>query len=391
MTINADPDRVRATARAEPVGSLLRTAELTAAFDRLYADGVCPCRSAVAINRTSDLGEVQALANEVVPSLVQHQLDAGLDVVTDGEMRRSIFLSSFYDAIDGLEGIGRPLEHKDDTGEVVHVGRSDPIVGSPLRKAASPLAEEVAFMRGLGEFPFKVTLPAPSYFYMVGHSVDILESAGYDTREQLVTEITQIEQRLIAEAVAAGARWIQLDFPLYPALVDADSAAALDSKLSASELLDRAIEADTKVIEHVPGDVVTGMHLCRGNMAIAFWDGSLEPVAERMFGELPYHRYSVEWEDTEREGDFSPLRFVPKDKIVALGVVSTKTPELESDDEVIAQLEEASTYLDMDQLAVTTQCGFSSVHNYHLIDAEEHQWRKLELVGRVADRVWGRS
>jgi 5-methyltetrahydropteroyltriglutamate--homocysteine methyltransferase len=257
-----------------------------------------------------------------------------------------------------------------------------------VRKAYAPLAEEASFLRALGTFPFKLTLPAPSYFYM-SDFVPILPGSEYKSRQEFVDDVVEIEQRLIAEAIAAGARWIQLDFPLYPALVDDLYVAKLDAKMNSVELLDRAIAADRKVVEHVPPGVTLGLHLCRGNIIGGFWSGSLEPVAERMFNELPFHRFLVEWEDVTREGDYSALKYVPKGTIVALGLVSTKTALVEADDDVVSRLEEASQYLGLEQLALSSQCGFASFYAYSNIQAEAAQWQKLELIGRVADRVWG--
>lgn len=387
MTITAPA--TRKVARAEPVGSLLRSPEIAAAMDRLCTERACrPSRSMVLLEDPTVLLAVTEAADRVIPRLVQRQLDAGLDVVTDGEVRRSIFLSSFYDAVEGLAAPGGELSIYDSEGKLVLEGLADPDIATRVRKAYSPLSEEVSFLRGLGDFPFKVTLPAPSYFYM-SDFVPLSRDSGYDTRQEFIDDVIEIEQSLIAEAVAAGARWIQLDFPLYPALVDDAYVSKLDSNATADELLERALAADTKVVEHVPPGITLGLHLCRGNVIGGFWSGSLEPVAEQMFNELPQHRFLVEWEDVEREGDYSPLRYVPKDKIIALGLVSTKTSELESDDQVVSRLDEAARYLDFDQLALCSQCGFASLYRDTLVETEDPQWRKLELIGRVADRVWG--
>ena len=144
-----------------------------------------------------------------------------------------------------------------------------------------------------------------------------------------------------------------------------------------------------RVIEGFPDYVTFGLHLCRGNFRSAWlFNGTLEPVAERIFNELRYDVFLVEWEDTEREGDYSPLRHVPPGPIVALGAVSSKFGRLESQDAVIRALEEASRYLDIEQLALSTQCGFASEATGNRL-AEDEQWRKLDLIGAVADRVWG--
>ena len=187
--------------------------------------------------------------------------------------------------------------------------------------------------------------------------------------------------------------YIQFDYPLFPAMADPDKRAELlagsDRELDA--IFTNAIEADNAVLADIPAGVTTALHVCRGNYRSHWWArGSLEPVAERMFNELRHQRFLVEWEDTEREGDYSPLRFVPAGPIVVMGLVSTKVGGLEEEDEIVARLDRAATFLDPDQLAVSPQCGFASVWHGNEI-TEDQQWRKLELVARVAERFWGRT
>jgi 5-methyltetrahydropteroyltriglutamate--homocysteine methyltransferase len=154
-------------------------------------------------------------------------------------------------------------------------------------------------------------------------------------------------------------------------------------------LLDKGLAADRAVAESAPSDVTVALHICRGNLEGGFWSGSLAPIAERIFNELPHHRFLVEWEDVSREGGYEAIRFVPRDRVMVMGMVSTKTPALESEDEIIARLEQAARHLDIGQLAISPQCGFASMHGDRLVGAEDAQWHKLELVGRIADRIWG--
>jgi 5-methyltetrahydropteroyltriglutamate--homocysteine methyltransferase len=382
------PASRRKIARAEPVGSLLRPPEVSNALEAVYGDSVCAWRPSVLHEKSDELRAWTAAADPVVVDAVQRQLDAGLDVVTDGEMRRVTFLGSFYDSADGLGAPDKRFEQTDDEGNVIYEGYADPVVERRVRKAYSPLAEETVFLRSLGDVPFKVTLPAPSYFY--SHFVPI-EGSGYKNREEFVADAIAIEKEMVAEAIAEGANRIQFDFPLYPGLVDADYTDGLLKEVGGTResLVDRAIQADSAVTEDIPDDVTVGLHICRGNFAEGFWDGSLEPLAERIFNELPHDRFLIEWENVDREGGYDPIRFVPKGKILAVGLVSTKTPEVEGEDDVVNRLEQASKHLDMDQLAVCPQCGFASLYGDHLVQATDAQWAKLELLGRVADRVWG--
>jgi 5-methyltetrahydropteroyltriglutamate--homocysteine methyltransferase len=159
---------------------------------------------------------------------------------------------------------------------------------------------------------------------------------------------------------------------------------------TAASLLDKALAADAAATQGIPEDVTVAMHLCRGNFEGGFWSGSLAPIAERIFHELPHERFLFEWEDIARDGDYGPIKHVPKDRTMVMGIVSTKTPDLESEDDVVRQIEAAAEHLPVEQLALSPQCGFASIYGDHLVSAEDAQWRKLELIGRVADRVWGR-
>jgi 5-methyltetrahydropteroyltriglutamate--homocysteine methyltransferase len=188
--------------------------------------------------------------------------------------------------------------------------------------------------------------------------------------------------------VAAGCRYVQLDFPLYPYLVDPSwSARFEEAGHSVAPLVEKALAADRAVLEDLPDDVTSGLHICRGNYRSRWLcEGSLEPVAEQLF-ELPYDVFLVEWDDVGRDGGYEPIRFVPEGRVMVMGLVSSKRPELETEDDVLRRLDEASRHLPLDRLALSTQCGFASVIAGNEID-QEAQWRKLELVARVADRVW---
>lgn len=378
------PDTI---ARAEPVGSLLRSDAIKNRLDAVYGGQACAWRPAFSSARAGELAALDAIADEVVPELVRRQVEAGMDVVTDGEIRRSTFLSSFFDAVDGLAAPTERLIMHDDNGEVIYDGYNDPLIAGVLRKVDNPLLREAGALAS-APVPFKLTIPAPSYF--LSNIISSADETAYATRQDFVDDVVSIERELVAEAIAAGANWIQFDFPLYPGLADEayGNSLAAERGMSAEELLDHALAVDRQVATGIPDGVTVAMHLCRGNMEGGIWQGSLEPIAARMFNELPHERFVIEWEDVSRAGDYSPLRHVPPGKVVALGLVSTKTPELEDDDDLVRRIEQASEHLPIDQLALCPQCGFASMSHDHLVTAEDAQWRKLELVGRVADRVW---
>jgi 5-methyltetrahydropteroyltriglutamate--homocysteine methyltransferase len=371
------------TPRAEGVGSLIRPKEVRQAVAALFGSSTSAARSLVFPQRASALRDLTDSCDRAIRGLVVRQEEAGLDVVTDGELRRTIFLSSFYDALEGVQPAVEGLVGRDPEGNVAYTGYADPLIGHRLTKVAAPIAEEAAFLRALCTKPFKVTLPAPSYFF-----TEFVTSspAAYSSRQELVEHVVELEKLLVAEAVAAGARWIQFDFPVYPALVDRHAerfAASLGE--SVSSLFDRAIAADAAVCQDLAPDTTTALHLCRGNLDGGFWDGSFAPIAGRLF-ELPFDRFLLEWDDPDRDGDFAAIGSLPAGKVLTLGLISSKRPVVEDEDEIVRQLDAAAQHVDLDQLALSPQCGFASVFDRDR--GEQLQWKKLELVGRVANRVW---
>jgi 5-methyltetrahydropteroyltriglutamate--homocysteine methyltransferase len=385
---------VRTVARAEPVGSLLRTPEITAQIKKIFAGSNTAARPLMLPARALEIAELHRLADASIRELVQRQIDAGLDVVTDGEVRRSTFISSLYDSVDGLrEPQATDMPAGDEATEAFAF--AEPLFGDRVRKAYSPVAEEATYLRAITDAPFKVTIPAPSGFLM---DFTVLAPGAYPTHSEFMADIVAIIQKIVAEVIAAGARWIQFDFPSYPAMVATSTSgfgSLLETRYADGEtnasLLDIALAADAAGTVGIPDDVTVGLHLCRGNFEGGFWQGSLAPIAERIFTELPHDRFLFEWEDVATEGDYSPIKHVPKDRTMVMGMVTTKTPELEDEDELIRRIEEAAQHLPIEQLALSPQCGFASIYGDHRVSAEEAQWRKLELIGRVADRVWGRS
>jgi 5-methyltetrahydropteroyltriglutamate--homocysteine methyltransferase len=373
---------VRRPARAETIGSLLRPQALRSAIVDFYEPG----HSAVLDEeRAKDRGAIRALEDEAIREVVRRQVDAGLDVISDGELRRWMFMNSFYDAVEGIRTGKTVRFRRDDGGEVelqVHE------IVERLRPVDSPAAREAAFLAGVTDgYPFKVTFPAASIF---GHPLTTIPDA-YASLDGFVDHAIEIERRLVADTIDAGARYVQFDFPLYPYLVDPTWLARFRAAGADPErLLDAAIAADRAVLRDIPDGVTTGLHICRGNYRSSWMcEGSLEPVAEHVFGELPYDRFLVEWDDLGRDGGFEPARFLRESSILVMGLISTKTTQLEAEDDVVRRMEEAAGIAgSMERLAISPQCGFASVMVGNDI-SEDTQWRKLELVGRVADRLWG--
>ncbi len=375
----------RRPTRAETVGSLLRPLALKAAMDAFYAAG----HSAILEEeRAKDRSELRALEDEAIRSAVQRQVDCGLDVVTDGEFRRWMFSNSFYDAVGGVS-TGKSVTFRNDRGEDVRLNIHE-IVGR-LSAIDSPGAREAAFMgHASGGYPFKVTFPAPSIFVHPLTTVVGPDEGGYGSLDEFVAHAIEIERGLVADAIVAGARYVQFDFPLYPYLVDPVWIERFASAgHSVEHVLEGALRADAAVLESIPDDVTTALHICRGNFRSSWMcEGSLEPVAERVF-DLPHDTFLVEWDDVGRDGGFGPIRFLREGATMVMGLVSSKRRELEDEDDLVGRMEEAATVAGgMDRLAISPQCGFASVMVGNDID-EDAQWRKLELVGRVASRIWG--
>lgn len=376
----------RSVQRADHVGSLLRPERLKKLLDQIYGPDHMALHET---ERQKDITELRQVEDDSIAEVVQRQIATGVDVVTDGEFRRRRFMNSFYDAMAGTIPSEDVVRFVDAEGNAVE-SPSTPTIVRRLEKIDSPAAREAAYLSSITDHPFKVTFPAGSWFCIPFLSKPALENEAYRDLDELLDHTIALERELIADTVAAGATYIQLDFPAYWLLVDEYLVSQLPAFGTAFEaLLDRAVAADAAILEGIPSHVTTALHFCRGNFRSRWLtSGTLEPVAERMFS-LPYDRFLVEWEDTDREGDYTPLRLVPEGPIVAMGIVSTKRGEVETEDALLARIDEASRYVDVGQLAISTQCGFASSSEGNELD-EDSQWRKLEVIGRAADRIWGR-
>lgn len=371
----------RSPARAEVVGSLLRPPALRAAIDAFYEPGHS---ATLDEEREKDRTSLRETEDEAIRVAVQRQRDCGLDVITDGEFRRWMFMNSFYDAVSGVR-TGKTVTFRNDRGDDVELAVHE--IVAPLEAVDSPGAREATFMHEVaGDTPFKVTFPAASIF---AHPFTTVEGA-YESVAAFVEAAIAIERSLVADAIEAGARYVQFDFPLYPYLADPAWIARFEAAGHDVEaLVGRAIAADAAVLEGIPDDVTVGLHICRGNFRSSWMcEGSLEPVSERVFGGLPYDTFLVEWDDEGRDGGYAPVRHLRDGGVMVMGLINSKSPELEDEDDLVRRLEEAASYAGgMDRLAISPQCGFASVMLGNETN-EDAQWRKLELVGRVADRLW---
>lgn len=329
------------------------------------------------------------IEDRAVDEAVDLQTRAGMEVITDGEMRRYAFYGHFIDSVEGFDKYGGwAIPFHDEDGNELVLKR--PVVVSRLKRIRPMCTEEFAYVRGKTDLPIKVTLinaqQAAAYY-------DAEKSKGaYPTIDAYLADIVDILRGEVAELVHLGCTYIQLDAPQYAGLLDPSIREGYRKRgTDPDRLLDRCIEMDNAVIsDHLGNTEVTfGVHLCRGNNQSKFYaSGGYEPIAE-VFERTRFQRFLLEYDD-ERSGGFEPLRHVPGDRTVVLGLVTTKKPALESKDDLKRRIDEASKYVPLERLALSPQCGFASTEAGNLL-TEEDQEAKLHLVTEVAREVWGDS
>jgi 5-methyltetrahydropteroyltriglutamate--homocysteine methyltransferase len=375
--------------RNDVVGSLLRPPDLKRA--RAESD-----------EGKLSLEELRQTEDREIRRAVHFQEELGLVVVTDGEYRRLNFQDSFGESVSGydagkasikfyeqrVEG-SKPLQR----WEIPHTGEEKGTAVSQrrpvterLRLARNIPLEEYLFVSQVARKPAKVTLIGPD---RISQRFDWQNSqAIYPSMDAFVTDVVKIQREMIRGLADAGCRYVQIDAPGYTAYVDPPSLQTMrDRGEDPKENFSRSLKADNQVLEGFE-DVTFGIHLCRGNQR-SMWhrEGSYDDIAERLLNELKHDRFLFEY-DTPRAGGFEPLRFLPKGKVVVLGLVSTKVPQLEKIDDLKRRIDEASRYAPLEQLAISPQCGFSSDVVGNLI-SEDDQKRKLEIIVETARQVWG--
>ncbi|HZU17828.1 MAG TPA: cobalamin-independent methionine synthase II family protein, partial [Candidatus Dormibacteraeota bacterium] len=302
------------------------------------------------------------------------------------EYRRYAFFGHLVESFDGFDKEGGwAIPFRDESGEELVMRR--PVVVDRLRWRRSMCGEEWTYLRARARRPGKVTMlsaqQAAAYY-------DPQKSGGaYPTRDAYLADIVDHSRREVEELIRLGCTYIQIDAPQYAALLDPKMREGYRQRGSdPEELIDRCIEMDNAIIQGHPG-VTFGLHICRGNNQSKFYaEGDYEPIS-RIFERTLFQRFLLEYDD-QRSGGFEPLRHVPEDRTVVLGLVSTKKPRMESEEELRARIEEASRYVPLERLALSPQCGFASTIEGNRITPEQ-QRQKLELVARVTRSVWGNA
>jgi len=335
------------------------------------------------------LEQLRAAEDRAILQVLEKQSQLGLDVVTDGEMRRGSWLTDMAEAVDGFVSERMPLEWKGPGGGVE--GSTALSAGAKLRKLRKMTGHEVPFMKKNTRKPFKVTLPAPSNFMLASYKSGVTDKF-YPTHADLLKDLVEIARDEVKWLVSEGVEYIQFDAPFYSHYLDPLQRARIrQAGRSPDKELENAIAGDNAALREVPRSTVTvGLHVCRGNNKSRwFTEGAYDAIAEKLFGRLEVDRFLLEY-DTARCGGFEPLRLVPRGKSVVLGLITTKEPKLESQNELRRRIDEASKFVPLENLALSPQCGFASTADGNLLSMDE-QWKKLELVVDTVRKVWGTS
>jgi len=359
--------------RSDVVGSLLRPSYLKEARERHEAGEL----SQSAFKRAEDRAVDEAIAL---------QIRSGIEMITDGEMRRYAFFGHLIDAVEGFDKFGGwAIPFRNEKGEELVMPR--PVVVSRLRRKHPMCAEEFTYLRARTNHPGKTTLisaqQAAAYY-------DSEKSkSAYPKIENYLADLVDILRDEVEELIRLGCTYIQIDSPQYTALLDPQLREGYRQRGNdPDKLLDLSIEMDNAVIGNHPG-IVFGLHLCRGNNQSKFYSaGDYGPIT-KIFRNTRFQRFLLEYDD-ERSGGFEPLRQVPEDRTIVLGLVSSKKAQLESKDELKQRIEAAAAFATLERLALSPQCGFASTLEGNLLSVEDQE-AKLRLVAETAREVWGKS
>ena len=359
--------------RAEHIGSLLRPGALRDGFRRLNRGEI-------------DEDGFRAIQDGCIRDAVAMQEEVGLEVVTDGEFRRTTYISHFVDSVEGLEFAPSSFRFYEDDG-TAHEFVAPRTVGR-LRRVKANSGGEFEFLRTVTARTIKSTLPSPATMHFLGGAENPPKDV-YADRDALFADLARAYREDIADLAVRGARYVQLDDVPFAMLCDETLRRQLASRgENAEALVDAYIALTNDAVAGRPADMTLGFHVCRGNLKGTWLSrGGYDAVAQKLFRRLDVDHFCLEY-DTDRAGDFAPLAAMPDDKGVVLGLISSKLPRLEDAAEIVARIAEASRHVPLDRLAVSPQCGFSSAVVGNPVSPED-QRAKLALVVEIAGRVWG--
>jgi len=361
--------------RAEHIGSFVRP------------EGLLATARARKAGTITDVAFQQA-ADQAITDIVRFQESLGMPSVTDGEFRRRSWSAGFIDAVDGFGLREGTIEFR--TQAAGKGAELSPYAKARLQRKRAIAADEFAFLKSVvRQGTPKTTIPAPDvmHYFMGPRAVD---DAVYPDMELFFADLARIYREEIAELAKRGCTYLQIDDTALPCNCDEHIRQSVKKRGEDPDALTtRYVRLLNDAIRERPAGMTIGVHMCRGNLKGTWMaEGGYEPIAERLFNEADVDAFFLEF-DTPRAGDFTPLRHVPKSKSVVLGLVSSKTPDLESKDDIKRRIDEAARHVDLDRLALSPQCGFSSGGGSGQTVGLDDERRKLQLVLDVAHEVWG--
>jgi 5-methyltetrahydropteroyltriglutamate--homocysteine methyltransferase len=365
--------RTKPPFRADVVGSVLRSAPLKEARAKREKDEIS----------AAQLKEVE---DREIEKIIKKQEEVGLKVATDGEFRRSWWHFDFYGMLDGveIEEIDHGIQFQG-----VQTRHLSPRITGRLGSAHHPMIEHFKFLKAHSRVTPKMCIPSPAtmHFRLEPNAIATKE---YTDRDSIFPDLARAYREAIKGFYDAGCRYLQIDDTAWAYLCSqAELKKARDRGLNADRLAQDYAKLINDSLAGKPADMTITTHICRGNFR-STWisEGGYEPVAETVLGKLNYDGYFLEY-DSARAGGFEPLRFLPKgNKIVVLGLITTKSGKLEKKDDVKRRIDEATKYASLDQLCLSPQCGFASTEEGNVL-AEDEEWAKLRMVVEIANEVWG--
>jgi 5-methyltetrahydropteroyltriglutamate--homocysteine methyltransferase len=363
---------------ADQVGSFLRPVGVKEARIKFHAGEI-------------DADVLAFVEDAAIRGALDRQQAAGVDVYSDGEFRRSGFQWDLIEAVEGYVDTDQPVVNRMWQGggdeQPVQQGTSQ-AVGAKLKQTRRLTEAQTEFMKDNAPGAFKMTVPSANQFPTLGFQPGLTDKF-YANRSELLWDIAAIIKAEVTALAAEGVPYIQIDAPRYAYYVDPKWRQHLvELGEDPDKLLDEAVAADAFCFAAATGSgALTALHVCRGNnQSMWYAQGGYEPIAEKLFGQIKVDRLLLEY-DTDRAGTFDPLRFVRPETDVVLGLVSTKDPTLEKQDDLLRRIDEASKFVPLERLALSPQCGFASTEAGNAL-TEDEQWRKIELVVETARKVW---
>lgn len=335
--------------------------------------------------------ELRNIENEEIKKLVEKQVEVGLEAVTDGEFRRSWWHLDFMWGLDGVEKAAT------ETGMKFHGietrNETATLTGKIDFPSDHPFLEDFKYLQSIvpeGVIARQTIPSAVQFIYEITkpHNIEKTKEI-YPNKEDLYEDIVQAYKKAFQAFYDLGCRNLQIDEVVWAVLCDKDYREKVEKQgMDVDQLTKEYVEVNNRILAEKPEDLIVTTHVCRGNYRSTWhYSGGYDPVSEELFGKENVDAYYLEF-DSERAGGFEPLQYVTGDKKVVLGLVTSKSGELENEEEVIARIKEASEYVPLERLCLSPQCGFSSTEEGNEL-TEEDQWKKLELIKRISDKVWG--